>query len=199
MSRSSALDIFNTSRPFSRISPPDIIRRRRRHQPRDGKRRDALAAAAFAHQADGFARVDVERHAIHRAQAGIAREEIEFQIFDFEQRHDRVLDAARPVSRDKSENRKPKSEGGARLIRGRRIRISDLFRISSFDLRILFPLNSACPNRTYEVFCTQSLCAGKLCLFSPSPRSWPVAAPFPTARARADRRGQSPGIHQPHR
>ena len=67
--------------------PADVIGRRRRHELRDGQRGHALAAAAFADQADGFARADGERHAVHGAQRVRAGAEVHFQIFDFEQRH----------------------------------------------------------------------------------------------------------------
>ena len=38
--------------------PPYVACRRRRHQPRDGMRREALAATALAHQTDRFASLD---------------------------------------------------------------------------------------------------------------------------------------------
>ena len=60
------------------------MRRRRRHEPRDGKRRHALAAAAFADEANRFARLDAQRHAVHRAQAGVAKFDAVISVPQFE-------------------------------------------------------------------------------------------------------------------
>ena len=67
----------------------DVSGRRRGHEPRDGQRRDALAAAAFAHQTHRFTRFNRERHIIHGAHAGsfIAGDKVEFQMLNFQQRH----------------------------------------------------------------------------------------------------------------
>ena len=67
--------------------PADVIGRRRRHEPRDGKRGHGFAAAAFADETDGFARADGERHAVNGAQRLGAFAEVHFQILDFEQVH----------------------------------------------------------------------------------------------------------------
>ena len=67
--------------------PADVIRRRRRHEPRDGKRGDGLAAAAFADEADGFAGTNRQRHAVHGAQGVRAGAEVHFQVFDLEHIH----------------------------------------------------------------------------------------------------------------
>ena len=73
------------------------MRRRRGHEPRDGLGGHALAAAAFAHQADGLARINDERYAVNRPRRPGACAEIHFEIFDFEQVHEKSAKAG-PIS-----------------------------------------------------------------------------------------------------
>ena len=86
----------STSSAFAAIQqnfPADVIGRRRRHEPRDGKCGHSFAAAAFTDETNCFARADGQRHTVHGAQRIRARAEVHFEISNFEQRHDRALDA----------------------------------------------------------------------------------------------------------
>ena len=60
---------------------------RRRNQTHDRKRRDRLAATAFAHQPQQLAAIEIETDAIDRAHQSRARREMGLQIVDFEQVH----------------------------------------------------------------------------------------------------------------
>ena len=70
------------------------LARRRLHQAQDGAGQRGFAAAAFADEAERFARRDGETHAVHRfdrfadaAERPVANGKMHFQIFDFEQAH----------------------------------------------------------------------------------------------------------------
>src|SRR3990172_3708381 len=58
--------------------------RRRRHQAHDAERRHRLAAAGFADQRDGFALIDVPRHAVDRAHQTARGRESGFELLYFE-------------------------------------------------------------------------------------------------------------------
>ena len=57
-----------------------------RQQPHDGKRRDALAAAGFADDAQGLPARHAEAHAVHGARDGPAGFKSNGQVADLEQR-----------------------------------------------------------------------------------------------------------------
>ena len=59
---------------------------RRRHQPHDRQRRDALAAPALAHEAQHLAALEREAHPVHRPQDALARREVRLEALDREQR-----------------------------------------------------------------------------------------------------------------
>ena len=59
---------------------------RRRHQPHDRERRDALAAARFADDGERAARLDREAHAVDRRELARVGDEVGAQVADFEQR-----------------------------------------------------------------------------------------------------------------
>ena len=98
------------------VSAAVLARRRSGHEPRDGQRGDALATAALAHEANRFTRLDVQRHTIHGALARVVHDEVELEVFDFQQRHGReVSGAGCPVSRGFQG-----AQGGATLRSARR-------------------------------------------------------------------------------
>ena len=57
------------------------------NQSRNGERRDALAATTLAHEAHRFAGIDRQGNVVHRAETAVARNEIQFQAFYFQQAH----------------------------------------------------------------------------------------------------------------
>ena len=59
--------------------------RRIRHEPRDRERRDALAAAGFADEAERLAVADVEADVVDRLDDAVGREEVGRQVADLEQ------------------------------------------------------------------------------------------------------------------
>src|SRR5277367_361048 len=76
-----------------------------RDQAQDAERRHRLAAAGFAHDAQGLAARELERHAVDRAHDAVQRVELRVQVADFEDRvHSRrhSLLASRGSSRSRS-------------------------------------------------------------------------------------------------
>jgi hypothetical protein len=63
------------------------MRWRRRDQPRNRKRCDALAATTLTDEANRFTFIDAERHSIDGAEWLFPGAELDLEIFDFEQRH----------------------------------------------------------------------------------------------------------------
>jgi hypothetical protein len=60
--------------------------------------RDALAAARLAHDAEHLARIDVERHAVDRANDALVHEEVDFQVPDGQQRIDWLIHVCSPIT-----------------------------------------------------------------------------------------------------
>ena len=79
---------------------------RRRHEPQDRERSDALAATALAHHRQGLASADVVGDAVHRAHDAVTGEEMRAQVRDGEERLGRAAHSRR-ASRGSSASRKP--------------------------------------------------------------------------------------------
>ncbi len=75
----SSQEIFSKSRPLKRMDP-SIFPGRIGNQPQNAERRDALAGSRLTHQADHFARKNVEVHAIDGLGGACLRVEIGLQI-----------------------------------------------------------------------------------------------------------------------
>ena len=78
----------------------DDAARRIGDQAQDGERRHALAAARFAHDAQGLAALQRIGHAVDRAHRADRREEVRLEILDLQNRgrrhYRRLTDGARP-------------------------------------------------------------------------------------------------------
>src|SRR5713226_8281518 len=93
-----------------------------RDQAQDGQRRHRLAATRFAHDAQGFAAIKLERHAIDRAHDAVQCVELRMEIANFQDRvHSRLASRGSSRSRSPSPKRFTANTVMARNVPGIRI------------------------------------------------------------------------------
>ena len=97
------------SRPSKRMRPP-VMRPARSQQAHHRKRRDGLARAAFAHDAQGLAALQGDVDAVQRLHDAMSRREGDLQVLDLQERlscaHARIEDVAQSVAQQvEAENR----------------------------------------------------------------------------------------------